>query len=277
MHASLVSRIVHPLIALVTVNTQLAILKRNRVGWLAALLISILPAIVIRGLAWYFGDFGPRDLEAYEAYSIFAITWYMQLMTPILALMFGLSLFSSEYENETAPYLLLRPVPRVILALGKFLGYLMTTTIFMLISMLIFILILETLPNSGLLYYDYDIISQDLGVLILALAGYGSVLMFVGSFFRYRLLIGIIFLFGWETTAAYIPGSAHQFTLRHYLLSIFPHQFEQNELQELLSDHPAASSLTSLTVLLVVVIAGVLLTSLVLKYRELPIGKIEAE
>ena len=46
---------------------------------------------------------------------------------------------------------------------------------------------------------------------------------FVGAKFKRPLLIGLIFVFGWEQAALAFPGYLKQFTVMYYLQAIVPH------------------------------------------------------
>ena len=47
---------------------------------------------------------------------------------------------------------------------------------------------------------------KDLALLALGLAVYGAVFAFVGARFKRPLLVGLIFVFGWEQAALAFPG-----------------------------------------------------------------------
>ena len=46
---------------------------------------------------------------------------------------------------------------------------------------------------------------------------------FVGATFKRPLLIGLIFVFGWEQAALAFPGYLKQFTVAYYLQALVPH------------------------------------------------------
>jgi ABC-2 type transport system permease protein len=64
---------------------------------------------------------------------------------------------------------------------------------------------------------------KDLILLGLGLAVYGAVFAFVGAAFRRPLLIGLVFVFGWEQMALAFPGYLKRFTVAYYLQAIVPH------------------------------------------------------
>ena len=46
---------------------------------------------------------------------------------------------------------------------------------------------------------------------------------FVGAFFKRPLVIGLVFMFGWEQTAMALPGYMKRFTVAYYLQALVPH------------------------------------------------------
>jgi hypothetical protein len=63
----------------------------------------------------------------------------------------------------------------------------------------------------------------DLALLALGLAVYGALFAFVGAFFKRPLVIGLVFIVGWEQTAMALPGYLKRFTVAYYLQSLVPH------------------------------------------------------
>ena len=57
----------------------------------------------------------------------------------------------------------------------------------------------------------------------LGLAVYGALFAFVGAWFKRPLLIGLVFVFGWEQAALAFPGYLKQFTVAYYLQALVPH------------------------------------------------------
>ncbi len=64
---------------------------------------------------------------------------------------------------------------------------------------------------------------KDLSLLALGLAVYGAVFAFIGPGFKRPLLVGLIFIFGWEQAALAFPGYLKKFTVAYYLQALVPH------------------------------------------------------
>ena len=104
---------------------------------------------------------------------------------------------------------------------GKYLAYLGCTVFVVLPSVVLVYLLI--VPLKGSLGAAFPDLLKDLLLLGLGLAVYGAVFAFVGAKFNRPLLIGLIFIFGWEQAALAFPGYLKQFTVMFYLQAIVPH------------------------------------------------------
>jgi ABC-2 type transport system permease protein len=83
---------------------------------------------------------------------------------------------------------------------------------------------------------------------------YGAVFAFIGAAFRRPLLVGLVFIFGWEQAALAFPGYMRQLTVAYYLQALVPHAMPADgvvsALQGFFRDSPGvAVSLLALTVI----------------------------
>jgi ABC-2 type transport system permease protein len=89
---------------------------------------------------------------------------------------------------------------------------------------------------------------------------YGAVFAFIGAAFRRPLLVGLVFIFGWEQAALAFPGYMRQLTVAYYLQALVPHAMPADgvvsALQGFFRDSPGvALSLLALTVIWAVFLA----------------------
>ena len=63
----------------------------------------------------------------------------------------------------------------------------------------------------------------DLGILAVGIATYGALFTFVGAWLKRPLVVGLIYVFGWEQFAMLMPGYLRRFTLAYYLQALVPH------------------------------------------------------
>jgi ABC-2 type transport system permease protein len=156
--------------------------------------------------------------------SIFGLmiwVFYLRFTVPILGVFYGTSLMADEIEDKTITYLFTRPIPRGAVLVGKYLAYLACTSFVVLPSIVIVYLLI--VPLRGSLGAAFPDLLKDLLLLALGLAVYGAVFAFIGAKFKRPLLVGLIFVFGWEQATMMFPGYFKQFTVMYYLQAIVPH------------------------------------------------------
>ena len=75
---------------------------------------------------------------------------------------------------------------------------------------------------------------KDLGIVALGLAVYGAVFAFIGAYFKRPLLIGLVFIFGWEQAVLAFPGYLKQYTVAFYLQGLVPHAMPNDSIASLM-------------------------------------------
>jgi ABC-2 type transport system permease protein len=147
--------------------------------------------------------------------------FYLRFTVPVLGVFYGTSLMADEVEDKTITYLFTRPIRRGAVLVGKYLAYLACTIFVVLPSvMLVYLLIV---PMRGSLGGSFLDLVKDLVLLALGLAVYGALFAFVGAKFKRPLLVGLIFIFGWEQAALAFPGYLKRFTIAYYVQGLVPH------------------------------------------------------
>ena len=194
--------------------------------------------------------------------------FYLRFTVPVLGVFYGTSLMADEVEDKTITYLFTRPVRRGAVLFGKYLAYLGCTIFVVLPSvMLVYLLVVPMRGSLGASFID---LVKDLSLLALGLAVYGALFAFVGAKFKRPLLVGLVFIFGWEQAALAFPGYLKKFTIAYYLQGLVPHAMPSDSvltlIQGVFRDSPSlAGSLFSLGTMLVVFIA---LAAWVVERRE---------
>ena len=146
---------------------------------------------------------------------------YLTVIVPILGVFYGTSLMADEVEDKTITYLFVRPIRRGAVLIGKYLAYVVCTVFVVLPSvMLVYLLIV---PINGSLGGSFIDLLKDLALLTLGLAVYGAVFSFIGAKLKRPLLVGLMFIFGWEPTAMAFPGYMKRFTVSYYIQGLVPH------------------------------------------------------
>ena len=178
--------------------------------------------------------------------------FYLRFIVPVLGVFYGTSLIADEVEDKTITYLFTRPISKGSVLFGKYLAYLVCTVFVVLPSvMLVYLLIV---PMQGSLGASFIDLVKDLMLLALGLAVYGAVFAFVGAKFKRPLLIGLVFIFGWEQAAMAFPGYLKYYTVAYYVQALVPHAMPNDStlslIQAMFRDTPGlVSSLGTLAVI----------------------------
>ena len=146
---------------------------------------------------------------------------YLRFIVPVLAVYYGTALVADEVEDKTITYLFTRPIPRGAVMLGKFLAYFVCTVMVVLPSLMI-VYFLIGLSGGGSLAATFPTLVKDLGIIVLGLLAYGGLFAWVGATFKKPLVIGLVFVFGWEQVALLIPGYVRHLTIIYFLQSLAP-------------------------------------------------------
>jgi ABC-type transport system involved in multi-copper enzyme maturation permease subunit len=158
--------------------------------------------------------------------------FYLRFTVPVLGVFYGTSLIADEVEDKTITYLFTRPVPRGAVLLGKFFAYLACTIFVVLPSVVIVYHCI--VPLRGSLGASFIDLVKDLLLLAIGLAAYGAVFACIGARFKRPLLVGLIFIFGWEQIALAFPGYLKKFTVAYYLQALVPHAMPNDNVVSLI-------------------------------------------
>jgi ABC-2 type transport system permease protein len=174
----------------------------------------------------------PIRMTGPAVFGLMVWTLYLRFIVPVLGVFYGTSLMADEVEDKTITYLFTRPIPKGAVLVGKYLAYLGCTIFVVLPSlMLVYLLIV---PLRGTLGGSFIDLVRDLVVLALGLAVYGAVFAFVGAKFKRPLLIGLVFIFGWEQAAMAFPGYLKRFTVAYYVQGLVPHAMPNDSMLSLI-------------------------------------------
>jgi ABC-type transport system involved in multi-copper enzyme maturation permease subunit len=166
--------------------------------------------------------------------SIFGLmiwVFYLRFTVPVLGVFYGTSLIADEVEDKTITYLFTRPIPKGAVLVGKYFAYLACTLFVVLPSVVI--VYLTIVPMRGSLGASFLDLLKDLALLTIGLSVYGAVFAFIGAKFKRPLLVGLIFIFGWEQAALAFPGYLKKFTVAYYLQAMVPHAMPNDTVMSL--------------------------------------------
>lgn len=192
---------------------------------------------------------------------------FLRFIVPVLGVFYGASLIADEVEDKTITYLFTRPIPRGAVLIGKYLAYLVCTSLVVLPSVMIVYFLLvpfAAVPAS------FGALLKDLGILALGLSAYGAVFALIGVVLKRPLVIGLVFALGWEQVAMLAPGYLKRFTVAYYLQALVPHAMPSDGvvslLQSVFRDTPSPAA--SLFWLFAILVASLALAARIIERRE---------
>lgn len=170
--------------------------------------------------------------------------FFLKFSVPVLGVFYGTSLIADEVEDKTITYLFTRPISRESVLLGKYFAYLACTVLVVLPSLVL--VWLFVIPMGGSYGANFLDLLKDLAIVAVGLAVYGSLFAFIGARFKRPLLIGLVFIFGWEQVVLAFPGSFKYYTVAYYVQGLVPHAMPNDStaslLQALFRETPSLGS-----------------------------------
>jgi ABC-2 type transport system permease protein len=137
-------------------------------------------------------------------------------LLPIIVLLPATAAFGDELEDGTLPYLLMKPVSRLRLVVGKYAAVLLVAAPALITGLVVTILVVARGPEGG-----------ELSQILIAMAGsslaatllLAAVFLLVSLVIPRALLAGMIYIFAWESLLGrFLPGvqaiSSREYTLR---------------------------------------------------------------
>jgi ABC-2 type transport system permease protein len=165
---------------------------------------------------------------------------FLRFIVPVLGVFYGTSLLADEIDDKTITYLFTRPIRRGAILVGKFVAYLVCTSLIVLPGVMLVYFLIVPFREIGA---SFTLLLTDLGLLAIGLAAYGALFALVGTLMKRPLVVGLVFAFGWEQMALLMPGYVRRFTLAYYLQSLVPHAMPSDSvvslLQSVFADTPS--------------------------------------
>lgn len=230
------------------------------------LIIAFLPVVI----AIYYRISGREyDITPEQAVS-FMMMFVMTSILLLVALFYGASLIADEVDNKTIIYLFTRPIRKYSIILAKYLAYLLSTIIILIPPAIITFLAITV---GSLNYSDFmdslAVFGKQVAVITAGLMVYGAIFLFLGTWRKHAMIIGLLFAFGWEKMILVVPGAVRRFSVVHYLLSIFPRGVLQSGFRILPPQANIKSSgLTSIIVLAFIFLAFISLSMFLISRKE---------
>jgi len=193
-------------------------LRRSRLILAAA--ITLLPVLLPLALA--FLSRTPFSVLGDVTFIRMMEDLYVSILAPVLALFFAGMLVGEDAEGQTIAYILTRPLPRSAWIIGRFLAYVFLCSFMLCVSAALVFAGCGSLANLEFTSEHVLRLLQYCGVLTLAIASYGALCLFLGTFSKRPIIYGLILLFGWQRLAIQVPGLVDFLTIQKYLEMLFP-------------------------------------------------------
>jgi len=205
---------------------------------------------------------------------LFATNLFEYLLLPVLipltALAFGTSALGSEVEDRTLIYLTLRPIPRAAIVAAKLLAAAVLTLV--LVEVATTIMFLIAIQRTGATTYP---ISHPTMLGAMLLAGLGASLAYTSLFLllgllapKRALIIGFVYVLGWEGLAAGLSTALATMAIRRYVLGLLNARLSGSALSTILPS--TIDGATATLVLVGVVLGAGALSTIRLQRMELP-------
>jgi len=149
-------------------------------------------------------------------------TLYLQILVVLVPLVFGTGLVAQEAEARTLVYVLVRPLTRGSLLLGKFLGSWAAACLQLGASLIVVVLLLAGSDGFATAGPWLERLPRLLVALALGTLSYGALFTLVGLVFSRPALVGLFLAFGWESAIPFLPGWIKALTVRHHLAALVP-------------------------------------------------------
>ena len=233
--------------------------------------LPVILALLVRGVQAVAGQDMRVEGQVITGPTIFGfmVWWlYLRFIVPVLALYYGTALVADEVEDKTITYLFTRPISRGAVLLGKFLAYFVCTVMVVTPSLMVVYFLMGL--SGATLAGTFPSLLKDLGLVILGLLAYGGLFAWVGAQFKRPLVIGLVFVFGFEQLALIIPGYIRHLTVSYYLQSLVPHAVMGEGVLSLLQSlvQQKASLPTAIAMLVAIGVGFVYLAMRVIARRE---------
>lgn len=187
-------------------------------------LLSFLPVLVLLVAKIIELTNPAARISAEEIFSKAMLIIYIQLLVPILALLFGSMVVNEEIDDKTLIYLTISPIPKAAVIVGKYLAYIVLAGIIINAGLLLSFVTIN-IDHLGEVSYFKQFFTF-VGVGGLALVAYSAFFTLIGVLIKKSVILGLLFIFGWENVVQYFPGVTQKFTFIHYIKSLLPYSSE---------------------------------------------------
>jgi ABC-type transport system involved in multi-copper enzyme maturation permease subunit len=232
-------------------------------------ILMVLLACVPIGIAVIMRSVMPEEEGRPASQDLFTgqfIGLYVYFVVILTTIFYGTSLFADERSQRTLAFLLIRPLPRELIVLGKFLTYAVSAGALLVASLAVTYSIFMGLDRDAALFRQTVPFLKCARAVVLAVVAYGAVFTFCGATFKRPVIAAFFYCFVWESILPYLPTFLKKLTVMHYVQSLIPNWIAQGGIFTLpMEPTPPA---TAVWTLIGVCVAFLILTALSLRMKE---------
>ncbi len=188
----------------------LATLTRGRKSWLVGALLAV--GMLVVAITVYRPRRAGYDLA--ENYEQLVAQLLLGFLVQFVCLFYGLAVVREEVAQRTLTYLLLRPLRRSSILLGRYLAA-QAVGLLVVLGASLAIFGLAGRGLSGVPPLPDILLAVGLGALV-----YTGVFTAFATFLPRATIVGVCYIVLWEFSLPYVPNTAAAFSLRFHLLNL---------------------------------------------------------
>lgn len=155
----------------------------------------------------YQSDYAFRNFSRWVVFGL-----YLGFLLPLFNLAFASGAVGADREGRTLVWLLTRPLPRWAIYLAKFVGVLPWC---LFISAVGFVVLCSAGGE-----YGRTALGTYWPAVVIGTVAFAALFQLVGAVFRRPAVLGLVYIFFFETLVANLPGSLKQLSLNFYVRSL---------------------------------------------------------
>jgi len=235
---------------------------------LVAVLLCAVPVGISTLVATISRFEGPPPLEVLQT-----ILWHLQvqILVPLVALIFGSAVVAEEIEDRTITYLFTRPIQRAAILVGRWLAALVPLLTALGASAALVLHLLGGLGSrDGADWMPEGFRWRTMVVVLAGGAVYSALFAAAGALFKRPILIGLGYTFVYELILGNLPGSNQKATVQYYLKSFLLGGDDEvlRRFENTIAIVPLAEPFAAARSLVLILVAGLALGAWRLSRRE---------
>lgn len=193
---------------------------------------------------------------------------FLQLLLPLLCLLYATSMFRDEWEEGTLVYLLTVPFSRFWIVVGKYIGVILLLTPLFFASLLLLFLTLGVLVGGVFLSADFSLFFEFAKSLVFGVFAYTAFFMLFGLFLKRSTVAGIFYILLIELGLGSALVALQKLTISYHIANLIQREHLPLHSRKLLKEVLYEGGGNSLTLLVGVVVVGLVVSAVYLRCKE---------